>query len=309
MTLRQLEIFVVVATRLSLRAAGEELHISQSSISQHLRQLQKELGKKLHRRAGNGIGLTSEGTLLLSEAKKIFFRIANVKLRLHDKFAESIPAALTVGGSYTASTGCLPLLLARFQQTHEDIRLYLRTETGRILTRMALAGELDVAVTHNQPAYRQLTVEPFVLEPVVLCVGRKHPLAKKRRLSWGDLRNFGFVITKPRRDMGISARFIEGVKKKGFTPKVVMQCDSAEAKRAAVKNQLGIGICFKRTIEDDLKKGELVELDLPGGGSHVKSYIIYHKTRAPSDAAQDFIQLLRDHRDKMQNRTKSKTLN
>jgi DNA-binding transcriptional LysR family regulator len=307
-TLRQLEIFVVVATRLNLRAAAEELHISQSSISQHLRQLQIELGKKLHRRAGNGIGLTSEGTLLLSEAKKIFFRIANVKLRLHDKFAESIPAALTVGGSYTASTSCLPLLLARFQKTHEDIRLYLRTETGRILTRMVLAGELDVAVTYDQPAYSQLAAEPFLLEPVVLCVGREHPLAKKKRLSWDDLRNFGFVIRKPRRDMGVSARFLKSVKKKGFTPKVVIQCDSAEAKRTAIKNQMGIGICFRPTIENDLKNGALVELDLPGNRLHEKSYIIYHKTRALSAAAQDFMQLLRDHRDKMQNNPKGGTL-
>jgi DNA-binding transcriptional LysR family regulator len=308
-TLRQLQIFIVVANRLNLRVAAEELHIAQSSISHHLRLLQGEFGKELHRKVGSGIDLTPTGILFLKECKSIIARIDRLKVTLHSKFAESIPTTLTVGGSYTASTSCLPLLLARFRKTHEDIRLYLRTETGRILTRMALASDLDVVVTHNQPAYRQLAAEPFLVEPVVLCVGRKHPLAKKKRLSWDDLRNFGFVIRKPRRDMGISARFIEGLKKKGFTPKVVMQCDSVEAKRAAIKNQMGIGICFRPTIEDDLKKGELVELDLPGGGSHVKSYIIYHKTRAPSAATQDFIQLLRDHRDKMQNRTKSKTLN
>ena len=308
MTLRRIHIFVIVATRLNIRAAAEELRISQSSISQHLHLLQKEMGKKLYRRVGNGIELTQAGMLFLVEAKKIISRIANVKTRIRSKFSGSAPTALAVGGSYTASTSYLPHLLARFKKTHDDIRLRLRTESAGMLARMTMAGDLDVAIVHNQPAYRQLAIEPFVVEPVVFCVGRRHPLAKKKSLSWDDLQNFGLVITKLRRTMGISDRFIESVKKKGGSLNVVMECDSAEAKRAAVKNHLGIGICYKPTIEDDLKKGDLVELALPGVDLCAKSYILYRKNKPLSPAAQDFIRLLRQHRKQQQRQAGSKEL-
>jgi DNA-binding transcriptional LysR family regulator len=297
-TLHRIQIFVIVATRLNLRAAAEELDISQSSISQHLRLLQNEIGKKLHNRIGNGIELTQAGTIFLAEAKKIVARIGGLKAKLRSKFAESAPASLSVGGTYTASTSYLPLLLAQFKKGHDDIVLRLRTAPATTLARMTLSGDLDLAIVHNQPAYRQLAIEPFLPEPVVFCVGRRHSLAKKKSLTWEDLNDFGLVITKLRGSMGISDRFIKDVKRKGGSINVVMECDSTESKRAAVKNRVGIGICYRPTIENDLKKGDLVELRLPGVDLCANTYILYRKNKPLSPAGQDFINLLRQHREK-----------
>jgi DNA-binding transcriptional LysR family regulator len=300
MTLRQLEIFVVVATRLNLRAAGEVLRIAQPTISLRLRLLEQELGTKLYTKTGRGIQVTPPGELLLREAKDILLQIDNVKVSLRKKFTESNQSSLTIGGSYTASTTCLPLLLARFKKSHKNVRLDLRTNDGWFLARTVLTGDVDVAIVHNRAIYRRLAAEPFGLDPVVACVSRKHPLAKKKSLTSNDMRNFGFIVRKPLNNLVRKDQFIEHLKRKGFKPQVVMECDSAEAKMVAVKNQMGIGLIFKPVGEDALKKGELVELKLPGGPLYWKSYIIYHKTKSLSPAAQDFLQLLRDHRAKLQ---------
>src|ERR1043166_7951831 len=100
MTLRQLEIFAVVARRLNLRATGEELRIAQPSVSYQLRLLENELGTKLHIRSGRGVALTPAGTLLLRDSQEVLSRIKNLKLTLNNRLYESVPASLTVGGTH-----------------------------------------------------------------------------------------------------------------------------------------------------------------------------------------------------------------
>src|ERR1700730_8881987 len=114
MTLRQLEIFIVVARRLDLRTAAQELHIFQPSISEQLRLLQEEFGKQLHRKAAHGIELTPAGTFFLKEAKGIISQISNLKAKLGPK--EDKPS-LSIGGCYSASNEFLPFLLSLFKKT------------------------------------------------------------------------------------------------------------------------------------------------------------------------------------------------
>jgi DNA-binding transcriptional LysR family regulator len=298
-TLRQLQIFIVAAKRLNLRLAAEELHIAQSSISQHLRLLQDEFGKELHRKVGSGIELTPTGKAFLKESKSINARIENLKLKLLSNFAEPVESTLTIGGSYTASSTCLPELLALFKKNHDHVRLRLRTDNGWAIAGKLLTGDIDVALVHNHPGYHQLATEVFANEPVIACVSHDHPLAQKQLLTLDNIRRFGFIIRRPPNSkIGRSYRFIETLDRKGLRPKVVMECDTSEAKKSAVKNQMGIGMMFRSTVQDELKSRELIEVRLPGVKLHRRSYILYHKTRPLSPAARDFIELLRAHRPK-----------
>jgi len=301
-TLRQLQIFICVAKRLNLRLAAEELHIAQSSISQHLRLLQKEFGRELHKKVGSRIELTPTGTLFLRECKSISARIENLKARLRRNFGEPRDSVLSIGGNYTTSTTVLPPLLALFQKSHENIRLRLRTDDGWAIAGMLLKGDIELALVHNHPRYQQLVTEVFNSQPVVACVSPGHPLAKKKSLPLDDMRHFGFVVRRPTYGKTArSQRFIGALAKKGYLPKVTMECDTSEVKRFAVKNQMGIGLMFKSTVQDDLKRKELVEIQLPGVKLNRRSYLIYHKAKPLSKAAQEFIDLLRAHHNKNPN--------
>ena len=106
----------------------------------------------------------------------------------------------------------------------------------------------------------------------------------------------GFVIRQPLEGQGATAQFIHRLKDQGVKLKVVMQCESPEAVKVAVSRGMGVGILFKDVISDGLKKGEFRELTLPIAGLDGKSFIVYHKTRPLSPAAQDFLKLLRARR-------------
>ncbi len=84
MTLHQLSIWIVVAKHQNVTKTADELHIKQPSVSQQIKSLQKECGKKLYKvKAGNlGIELTQAGKLLLKHAKKVLLQVKILESKL-----------------------------------------------------------------------------------------------------------------------------------------------------------------------------------------------------------------------------------
>src|SRR5438093_88051 len=70
MTFRQVEIFLAVARARNFTRAAETLHVSQSTLSQHVLELERELGVRLFDRLGRAVALTEAGRLLEDHAPR-----------------------------------------------------------------------------------------------------------------------------------------------------------------------------------------------------------------------------------------------
>jgi DNA-binding transcriptional LysR family regulator len=79
MTLRQLEVFLAIAHAHSYRQAAEGLHTSQPALSQHVRELEAELGVRLFDRLSRGVVPTEAGRLLEERAKRVFATLTDVR--------------------------------------------------------------------------------------------------------------------------------------------------------------------------------------------------------------------------------------
>src|SRR2546425_8433310 len=81
MTFRQVEIFLAVARAKNFTRAAETLHLSQSTLSQHVRELEDELGVSLFDRLGRAVTLTEAGRLLEDHATRLTTTLASVVVR------------------------------------------------------------------------------------------------------------------------------------------------------------------------------------------------------------------------------------
>ncbi|MGH7413677.1 MAG: LysR family transcriptional regulator [Candidatus Rokuibacteriota bacterium] len=79
MTLRQLEVFLAIAHAHSYRQAAEALHPSQPALSQHVRELEAELGVRLFDRLSRGVVLTEAGGVLEERAKRVFATLTDAR--------------------------------------------------------------------------------------------------------------------------------------------------------------------------------------------------------------------------------------
>jgi DNA-binding transcriptional LysR family regulator len=91
--LTKLQAFLFAAESLSFSEAAKQLHLSQPTISHHIKTLEQELGVELFARSGSGLKLTDAGRLLMSQAGKLL-REANAVEQMLDSMQERSRARL-----------------------------------------------------------------------------------------------------------------------------------------------------------------------------------------------------------------------
>lgn len=293
MTLHQLRIFATAAKHLSVTKAGRELHISQPSTSQQLQLLQEECGVRLYKRIVGGIKLTREGRLFLSEAEPILLQVEKLKRKFSLNLRESEARSLTVGGSHGPSASFLPRLASIFRETHPNARLILRTDNSLVMEQLVQNSDVEVAVITNPSASPWLIYQPCRQEELVFFGSSKHPWAKRQWLSPAELAHIPLVVFKKGKIGGV-AKILNQIEERGFHLTIVMQCETAEAVKAAVKTRMGLGILYRDLVEPDIQRGDLRIIRVPGLKMHIDSLIIYPKEKPLSADAQDFLALLRE---------------
>lgn len=161
--LHSLRAFEAVGRLLSFRRAGEELLISQSAISHHIRQLELHLGTRLFERKARTVHLTESGKTLYSKVRDAFALIAEGVLSLRSAASQTVRVSLLP--SFAANW--LVPRLPRFQQDHPDVDLLL-DPTLRLVD--VAAGEADLAIRYgdgNWPGVDVNLLMPGAVTPVM----------------------------------------------------------------------------------------------------------------------------------------------
>jgi LysR family transcriptional regulator, nitrogen assimilation regulatory protein len=142
--IRKLRYFVGIAEAGGFRRAAKNLHVAQPALSNQIRDLEAEFGKKLIERSRLGISLTAEGQRLLAESREIIERV--------DRLAESIEAPATsvqgtvkTGAPFSVAAFLFGPLASRLRQDHPDIHLKCANDTAHLME-LLTSGDLDLAV-------------------------------------------------------------------------------------------------------------------------------------------------------------------
>jgi DNA-binding transcriptional LysR family regulator len=145
--LELLRSFVAVADRESFARAAEQMHRTQSAVTQQMARLEEQLGVALFRKVGRSKRLTEHGVRLLDYARRL--------LALNDEAVESLAAPdlrgpLRIGSIYDATEFLLPPLLARFTLLYPNLQVEVHTERTVQLMQALKRGEIEIALV-GQP--------------------------------------------------------------------------------------------------------------------------------------------------------------
>ena len=158
--LNALRAFEVSARHLNLTRAAQELNVTQTAVSQHIRNLEDRLGTPLFRRLPRGLALTDEGQALLPVLAESFARIAQALERVNDRRPREV---LTVGAVGTFAVGWLLPRLREFQQACPFVDLRLMTHNNRV----DLAAEgLDCAIRFGDGAWHGTEADRLLDAPL-----------------------------------------------------------------------------------------------------------------------------------------------
>ena len=193
MELRQLKYFVKSAEYLNFSVAAKHLYITQSTLSQQIKQLEFELGFELFLRNSRHISLTEAGEEFLPFARKTIQDAEDGVQRLHD--LQHVKAGkLRVGVTYSLSTVLTEGLL-EFMKVFPDIKLEVCYKTVNELLVLLKERELDFVLSYK-PLFDAPDVEskPLFENALALVVAKDHHLASRRRIGLNELADIPLVL-------------------------------------------------------------------------------------------------------------------
>ncbi|MBT9475248.1 LysR substrate-binding domain-containing protein [Polaromonas sp.] len=186
MELRHLRYFSALAGSLSFTRAAERVHVTQSTLSHQIRQLEEELGTRLFDRVGKRVTLTEAGETFLAYALRALQEIDQGVGALKESGAD-LAGSVRVGATHSFNLGFIPECVAIFMQRHPTVHMTVQELAADSIVSKVSAGELDLGITYRPSGLSELVFEPLYNEEMVLVVGKNHPLYKRKRVRMVEL--------------------------------------------------------------------------------------------------------------------------
>jgi len=195
--LEKLNVFVYAADNLSFSEAGKRLHLTQPTVSHHIKALEETLGIELFLRIGHGLQLTEAGRLLLPWAHKLIRQAIEVQ-EMMDSVQEKIIGHLRIACSTTAGKYILPQLAARFCQRYPGVRISILTCGSEHIVASLLETEANLAVVSSENLCDNgLECQKFFTDSITLIVPVNHPWALRQHIEPGELLDEPLIMREP----------------------------------------------------------------------------------------------------------------
>src|SRR5438132_8828481 len=140
MDVRDLQVFLSVAKHLNYTRAGEEVSLSQPSVSVRMRELERGLGSKLFEQLGKKIALTEAGQLLVPYATRIIAAMSDARQAI-DELQGLERGLLRIGASTTPGMYLIPRTVAHFKRQYPKIAVHLAVKDTRQIEEGVIKNE------------------------------------------------------------------------------------------------------------------------------------------------------------------------
>ena len=193
MELRQLKYFVKTAETLNFSEAARALFVTQSTLSQQIRQLEQEMDTLLFERDSHSVQLTESGERLLPLAKRTLMDAVTCMDTVND-LKKMLSGSLNIGITYTFAPILTETVIA-FTKAHPAVKLNIFYKTMEELMSMLEKRELDFVLSFK-PSSVHPAIESHVLfdNNLSVIVNRYHPLAEKEKITLQDILPHGIAM-------------------------------------------------------------------------------------------------------------------
>lgn len=268
--------FLTVCETLSYTKAGKLLNFTQPAISKHISQLQESLGVILFEYRQKQLHLTEEGKYLYELVSRIDKESeSGLRLLLDENFPREITLSCTFTiGNYLISKSLIEFS-KRFPRTHFNVNV----ENTRDLLHSLDLDKIECGFVEGNFDKDIFKHKLFRKEPLVgVCSPNNHLAGKK--VNWEDITEETFILREPGSGLG---KLVENeLAKNGlFLEQLnIMHIGNYRIIKDFIKDDLGISFLYRCSVEKELEKGTLVEIEFNNKLPSHEMFFIYRKKNA-----------------------------
>ncbi len=296
LTMQQFEALIHLVEERSFSRAAKKMHLTQPSLTKHIRNVEEALGAKIVNRSSRSLALTAEGRVLYDYARRIIKLRDEARervLRLREEEAGDIRiAASTIPATYI-----LPHAIGGFRKIHPRIRTTVRTADSSDVIETVLDNGAEIGFIGKKPSGGKLIAEELWKDRLVLAVPAGHPWAKRRSIRVAELSEAPFVIRE--KGSGTREALEECLREAGgpgLPLNIAAELGSSEAVKEAIIAGLGISVISVHAIRRELKSGILAALAIEGCPIERSFYLIYRRQFDLMTHHKIFLEFIRAYR-------------
>ncbi|MEZ2338200.1 LysR substrate-binding domain-containing protein [Mucilaginibacter sp. RCC_168] len=271
MEFRQLQYFVKAAETMNFTEAAAAVFITQSTLSQQIKQLEEELGMLLFDRIGKHVRITEAGHVFLTHARKILMDIQKGKQAITE-LNNAATGELNIGVSYAFTSSLFPVL-APFSTKYPGIKISIISDNHVELEKKLRLAELDLIVAyHNESDDEDLEMQPLFSSSIVMVVAKNNPLAQLKSVNLKQLAELELILP----GKGFSSRtFInELFYKHKMSPNINIELNDVHTLLSLVQDGDWATILNEKTI---IGWDRLIAIPIAGQEVKKQSYILWQK--------------------------------
>ncbi len=287
-TIRQLQYFVAVAEQGTVSRAAQHLSISQSSVTEAIKELEGDLGVVLFERHPRGLNITHKGHQFLRHAAKILADVSDAR-RTFFSDRQATTGSLQLGVTSLVAGYVLSDLLARYRRAHPAVEISAIEDDGDYLEHLLVGGKLDIAVMVTSNLRDRMALQSEILEISAyrLWLPLGHPLAAAEIINLADVASEPLIMLTVDEIEENTGKLLAAL---GTRPHVAFRTRSVEAVRSLVATGAGVALLPDLVYRPWSLEGDRIESrDISGALPVVQVGMVWRRGSGLSQPARDFI--------------------
>lgn len=274
----------------SFTKAADALALTQPAVSQHIRNLEEELGVKLFIRSHNQLRLTANGKIVDKYARRLLAISNNLIQSLQDE--KDNVSSLTVGITHSVESSQIVEALAEYSNQSKGLTIKVVTDTVENLHRMIRNYELDFLIINGKLKDPKLNYMTMDTDCLVLAVSPSHRLATKNTVTLEELKKEKLILRLP--TSNTISLFDQALNQNNLSVgdfDVVLEMDNIATIKDLIRQNFGVSVLSKSACMDEIRKGKLIGLPIENLSLIRDINIIYPKDYENLQTIQDIVEL------------------
>ena len=256
----KLETLLKVNETRNFTKAAQLLSLTQPAVSQHIRQLERDLKASLFIRGEGSLKLTPEGEIAVKYARRIENLYQNLEQALLDE--KKNLTRLSVGVTHTSESNIIVEVLAKYSSLAENCKITILSDTINNLYYKLKTFELDIAIVEGKIVDSNLNKVLLDTDSLILAVSKDHPLSQKSIVTLEELKKQKLILRLP--DSATRNLFASHLESNNQTLdefNVILEVDNVATIKDLVRRNFGVSILPRSTFASELRKGKMTHED------------------------------------------------
>jgi DNA-binding transcriptional LysR family regulator len=279
--IQKIETFLRAAESSSLSEAAKQLHLSQPTVSHHIKMLEQELDVTLFLRSNVGLQLTDAGRLLLPWARRLMHDTNDLR-EMMSSLQDDIVGELRIACSTTAGKYILPQMAARFSRQYPGILVRILACGPEQTTFNLLDGEAHLGVVSTEVDDASLESQKFFRDVITLIVPSTHRWAFRKKIDPTELLEEPIIMREE--TAGTRRVVLAELAKHAISLddlNVFLELGNAEAIVRTVAAGYGISFVSSLASACPLERGNVTDIEVEGMTLERNVYMVRKRISAP----------------------------